>query len=194
MKKVFSCVWILLLLVACVGCSWLGRRKNPPEANTQLFYSGKILNKERLSQGGNLLLQPFQAGPKVEANSQLDKISFRIMKGVSDSLKGNRPYFNILLDDERTVQEADLVLQGYITEMHKTSALSGFLGKNKNNLGIEGKLVDTNTGEVLAVFSNTFEAQDKEEDHKKLGFRAGEDIGQFIVSQMGKINGEGEKQ
>ena len=159
-----------------------------------MFYSGKILNKERLSQGGNLLLQPFQAGPNVEANPQLDKISFRIMKGVSDSLKGNRPYFNILLDDEKTVQEADLVLQGYITEMHKTSAINGLFGKNKDNLGIEGKLVDKNTGEVLAVFSNTFEARDKEEDHKKLGLRAGEDIGQFIVSQMGKTNLEGEKQ
>ena len=91
--------------------------------------SGRIIHADKLSQGGNLLIIPFRAGPGVESNTRLDELSLKMIQGIAAELKDYRPYFQILTDQGK--EEPDVILKGFFTEVGQDAGLMGWIpGKN----------------------------------------------------------------
>ena len=164
------------------GCSWLNFQKTIPEEKVGFVPIGKIINLQRLKKGGKLLIIPFKAGEKVELNEQLDKAALRIVKGIAEALmEQDNSGFKILLANN--ADEADIVIKGFVREFKETSKIrKWFLRKKKISLGVEGKMIDFKTQEIICVFKDRQETTKKEEDHNSLGLVIGCGIGQFILS------------
>lgn len=144
---------------------------------------GKMINPDRLAKGGSVLLVPFRAGENVVASDELNKIAYRVMQGLSNSLGENPPYFKILINDKEALP--DYYIDGYFTRKQSTPDVAKmFLLRKKYVLGVEGKLMDANTNEVLATFSDTVESNNPEEDFVFLGFKVGINIGEFVHTNI----------
>jgi len=146
---------------------------------------GRIVDAERLQQGRNIAIIPFKAGVRAEATDELDRVALMIVKGVSDVFaddqSGKHAHFNLLTADHS--DNADLIVQGHITDMGKPSKLSQWvMFKRKIFLGVEGKIIDAQTGNVVLTFKDTTVTDTKGENYKDLGYRIGNNIGQYILS------------
>ncbi|MBP9853663.1 MAG: hypothetical protein KBD53_02210 [Candidatus Omnitrophica bacterium] len=191
-----SVFFILILYLA--GCSWIKTPSWVPfthKKNQEILQApdttvavkaipvdeGQMLAPEKLQKGGKILLVPFQAGGNVAATDELDKISFRVMQGISRSFEySSKPNFKILINLEQS--EPDFIIDGYFTVKKESSDFLSkwFFKKKKYVIGVEGKLMDANSKEVLAVFSDTVVSSSPQEDFINLGFKVGQNIGDFI--------------
>ncbi|MGE0267622.1 MAG: hypothetical protein AB7S78_04105 [Candidatus Omnitrophota bacterium] len=141
---------------------------------------GRMISPQKLQEGGKLLLVPFRAGGNVVATKELDKIAFRMMQGISIALEDNKPDFEILINLDQS--QPDFLIDGYFTVKKESSDFLAkwFFRKKKYVLGVEGKLMDANSREVIAIFSDTMASNSPQEDFVYLGFRIGQNIGDFI--------------
>lgn len=139
-----------------------------------------MISPQKLQEGGKLLLVPFRAGGNVVATKELDKIAFRMMQGISIALEDNKPDFEILINLDQS--QPDFLIDGYFTVKKESSDFLAkwFFRKKKYVLGVEGKLMDANSREVIAIFSDTMASNSPQEDFVYLGFRIGQNIGDFI--------------
>ncbi|MCK5178887.1 MAG: hypothetical protein KAR32_05095 [Candidatus Omnitrophica bacterium] len=194
MRKVVKagCFIALFLMIGCAHIPFLGKSSQPaddavessvPEQSVELndfVKKGQIVDAESLKQGKNIAVIPFKAGVGVEANEELDRIALMIVKGIADTFadaEGN--LFNILTAEN--LEGADFIVQGHVTSVKGPSKVSRWvLLKGHKRLGIDGKMVDAQTGEAIAVFAD--QATSETENYKDLGYRIGKNIGLFILS------------
>ena len=181
MDKIFSLS--LCFLLTAGGCAWLKSDNKGPSEATQYLQTVKVVDKERLSKGGKLLLVAFQPGSDVVADDEFDKITFMILKGIADELKTAKAPFELL--SAAQADDAELILEGWIKSTGKTSlARKMMFRKEKAELVIDGKIVDRNDGKTILVFTNAREAKNKTDEPKQLGLIMGYDLGQFIVNEL----------
>jgi len=181
MKHIVHIV-ILLVLATCVGCAWLSPKRESPVKTSGFIKVEKVINVDQLKEGGNLLIVPFRAGAGVEANEELDRIALMFVKGITDELKDNRPYFKILLADE--ADKAQVVIRGHVIELKRGSNFKKwFGGQRKISLTVKGKMINERTGEAILIFTDKRDTENKDETHSHLGYLIGQGIGRFIVSQ-----------
>lgn len=190
-----------ILLVYLTGCGWIKTPSWMPftQNKTREFpdkkeivavpetipvTEGRMITPEKLKGGGKILLVPFRAGNNVSASKELDKIAFRMMQGISVALKDNKPFFDILINLDQS--QPDFLIDGYFTVKKESSnfLVKWFFKKKKYVLGVEGKLMDANTREVIAIFSDTMTSSSPSEDFVFLGFRIGQNIGDFIRTSL----------
>ncbi len=185
MKQIqISLILVVSLLLSGCSLNPFKGKERVEEPQVKLAFNvevGRVINRERLMKGGDLVIKAIKAGPNVEATDQLDKISLSVVRGITDQLKGNKPYFSILLDEDDVSNK--LVMKGYVTEIKKISKKRWLIFKNKKKqMSVKGRIVDEKTGETILSFSDTIESKDQNKDYKALGYELGETIGQFIVS------------
>jgi hypothetical protein len=146
----------------------------------------RIVNVERFKEGGKLVILPLKAGVGVESNKELDKIALMIIKGVSEILERENGKITVVFDDG--AEDADLIMKGHIVERTVPGKMKKFVLMNKNiELGVEGKLIDRNTGETIVVFSDQQKTNLKEGNFLQLGYTIGQNIGQYIVTALQKL-------
>lgn len=181
------CFWYFLPLIILIsGCSWFSHKpKNPPVSsqNVQLF---KVIDDERLQQGGKLLISAFRAGPGIEANSELDKTAFMIIKGFADILGEGKSNFSIIGVDQ--AEQADFIIEGHMTKMTQSSKLRKwfFIGQKKRELAVEGKMIERSSGKELLIFADAQKSQTKKETHKELGERIGQHVAELLLESTRK--------
>ena len=170
----------------CGGCSWLGHHKSTEEtqesANLYLSDSSKIIDKALLKKGGKLAIIPFVAGPGVEVNEQLDKISLMIVKGLAEEL-GASGVFEIVTGE--AAKDADFILDGRITSIGQTAKWEKWATaslKNAVNLSVKGRITAVGSKDIVAVFSDERSARQSQQTRQQLGFMLGQDIGKFILT------------
>lgn len=192
---------LCVLVFYLTGCSWIkvpswmpfthqktGKVPEKKEAAVPVrslaVDEGRMISPERLKDGGKILLVPFRAGKNVFVSDDLDKIAFRMMQGVSTALKDNKPFFDILINLDES--QPDFLIDGYFTVKKESSDFMAkwFFKKKKYVLGVEGKLMDTDTREVIAIFKETMTSSSPDEDFVFLGFRIGQNIGDFIRTSL----------
>lgn len=187
-----ACVLLLFLFAGCSHIPFLGQPSRSSQETAEsvalepslgannLVKKGRVIDAPRLQQGGNIVAIPFKAGVGVEANQELDRIALTIVKGIADALEDDRESrFNILTAEDPQI--ADFIIQGHITKSDGPSRVRRWmLLKGQKTLGITGKVIDAQSGEAVAVFSDT--AKTKEEDFKGLGYHVGKNIGLFVLS------------
>lgn len=167
----------------CLGCASAKTKEPPPQAPLTSF---KILNEASLQKGGKLLIAPFRAGVNVEANEELNKIALMVVKGITEAIKEQgENNFEIL--SYAQAQEADLMIEGHITKLTKPSRMNRMgLGDQKISLGLEGNMVNLETGEKALIFSDLDERGQKGNTHQDLAYAMGRAIGQAIAAGINK--------
>lgn len=186
MKSFYSFVYfvvVLLVMTNFAGCSWIHHKTTSlSDEEVQFVETGKIVDRARLKEGGKILIVPFKAGPNVEADEYLDKVSLMIVKGLTDILETSDAQWQIIKSSEEASQ-ADLIIEGHVTALSKPSKMNRMVMQHKKNLGVKGKMMDQKTGKTVLVFTDSKKTDSRKEDHKYLGFLIGQDVAKFILSR-----------
>lgn len=172
-----SLLYIFLALLC--GCSWISKKPIVPKPIPKKLTENRV-DQESLRTGTYLAVTAFKAGPGVEANAELDKISSYIIKGIIDILTEKQSRLRVLVASEATT--ADFVIEGHITNLDKRNKFrSWILRSNKIELGIKAQLFDSKTGQKVLIFKHKQQRKEKNETHKDLGYRLGRTLGAFIA-------------
>ena len=151
------------------------------EVDTRYVDEGRIVDADRLNQGGNLLIVPFLAGPGVESNERLDELSLRMVQGIVSELEGNRPYFNILTNESK--EQADFVLRGFFIDVGSMSKLKSWLpGINEKEIAIKGQMTPRGSDKPVLLFEDSISTTDKAQQYIDMSYALGQDLGRFIRS------------
>ena len=178
-KLISICILSIFLLTGCLTLG--GKKKIAPVTAARPGSGERILQKERLQKGGNLLVVPFTAGVQVAATDELDRTSLMIVKGISETLAAASTSFKILNDADAI--KADTLLEGHVLQQKPAAHLNPKkLKRLKKFLKVDGKMTDAKTGEVMILFSKVRETTQNSQTFEELGFLLGKDIGQFILS------------
>lgn len=195
--KPLACLILTVFLAGCSGLTlpgWIplaGSKEVPlPEPIVEVPVSlpvsaGRMISSEKLAAGGKLMLIPFRAGEHVVATEELDKIAFRLMQGLALPLKDKRPFFEIIINSEKG-GEPDFLVDGYFVRKKESSSFLAkwFFLRKKYTLGVQGKVMDARTREVIATFEDHLTSTDPEGDFFQLGFDIGQNIGNFIQESI----------
>lgn len=173
-----------LILIFCLsGCSWFSSTPTVQAPRKSIaINSGRIVNPDRLNEGGKLLLVPFRAGAGVEANDDLDKTALMLVRGVLDVIGEDHPTFELVysMDDD-----PDFVLDGHIIEKVSPSKVKRWtLIGNKKRLKVKGKIVARDSGQTIVFFSDGQVAKTKKDDHSLLAIKIGQNIGRYVLSGL----------
>lgn len=163
-----------------------------------LLKSVRIVDQQRLQQGGAIAIIPFKPGQGIEADAHLDHVVLRMVKGASDVLlssaevasedwDGQTQRFQVLTAAD--AHQADLILQGYITAIQKPFRhLRWMRPRPTVKLAFQAKLIDRTTGRVVAVFEDdrSMKKQKKsiladKELLKALAYKIGKDVGRVLL-------------
>lgn len=181
--KNFLGMSLALSLIVCPGCSFFKPKKNIVQPPPPVILNGKIIQKERVAEGGRLLIVPFSPGETVEANAEFERVSLMIVKGVIETLQRQETPFTVL--DDATAHTADLILKGRMLRMQERRVFkSWFRKKTVGKLSVEGMMIDRDTGDVLARFSADKSGADDAGKLDALGYAVGRDIGQLLLSEL----------
>lgn len=169
-------------LMACLlasGCH--GARLT--ESSTVAQQPCKIVDAERLRQGGKLLIIPFSANAQVEATTQSEQISLMIVKGIAETLKKSGGPFEILSADNASA--AQLLLQGHIEEKSEKSQVKEWIHfENVLKLAVSLEIRETASQRRLAVMVYSLSEPSPKKDFLSLGYRLGKQIGQRLLTEI----------
>jgi len=162
------------------SCSLVGHKERPsPSLDTR---NHRVIKRETLQKGGKIVVIPFKPGVKVIADKQMDRTALMIIKGITARLHSGSTAFEVVLADR--AKEADFIIEGKIISMRSSSKFKQWLfGKKGVALSVEGKMVTRLSNDVVLVFSDIREENNKESSFKKLGYLVGIDIAQMILSE-----------
>ncbi len=142
--------------------------------------TGSVTDQALLTEGGDLALTPFKAGPRAEDNEELDHLSMMVLKGIKETLDRQNTSLHIIDSEEAKPQ---IVLEGYFEEYSKTGrAARMMMHKNKSSLVAEGNLWLVSTGKRLLTFSIKKKFNPKKEKPSNVAYAMGCEIGTFIAS------------
>jgi len=191
--QIMKYLFLLVLVLISSGCSLLKGKPKPAEPavafstsseNPKPLQDIKILDKEKFSQGGKILVVPFSPGVNVAANDEFDRASLMIVKGIADSLNGEAGARFTVLNAENA-ETADLILEGRIMSMKESGKLKKVVSfKDKKVLAVEGKMVDARSGAIVFHFTETQESINKKQDFIDLSSSIGQEIGKFLNSSI----------
>ncbi len=182
-QKITKFYFLLFLLVSS-GCLFHHAKNEQAVLPTTRSVSiGQVVDLSKIQKGGNLLIVPFRAGVGVEETTNLQKISLLIVKGISEVIEENNLPFTVL--NASNAQSADLIMKGHVTRFSETGKTKKWLPTQKKvSFGIEGDIVDRETGNVILHFSHQKIAREKNEDIKSLALNVSRDVGFFIAEQF----------
>ena len=176
-------LFLITGLTGLCGCSFFRRKVTVESPPNPFVQSGKIVNTKKLSKGGKLLIIPFSPGEDVAATSDMEKVAVMIVKGISETIMESDCPLEILV--AHNADTAQMIISGRVVKMSSTKGMKKWmLNKRQRSLGVEGKLIDKKTNQVIMYFSHERETSDSEESFEDIGLMIGKDIGKFILSGM----------
>ena len=175
----------ILVLWAAAGCShvpFMGEKTQPVPVEANAFVElGRIIDAQALKNGKGIAIVPFTAGVDVAATEEVDKAALMIIKGVSDVFGKAPGQFTVLTKEN--AETADFFIKGHVSDIQDFSKVGSWvLLKGQRSVSVEGKMINAQTGEAVLVFSDTQQTQENGEDHGRLGYLIGENVGHFILS------------
>ena len=176
-KILCLCITVSILNIACSHHT----RSISASASLKPFLpvnKGNIIQPALCQKGGLIQMIPFQAGPNVEANAELDQASLMMIRGVHDVLteKQSSPFQVVIGEKGNT---APFVLKGYITMINEPGKWERWVWHHKSKkIAVQGYLIDRQTGEKVLVFEDTVGSKDP---LGQLGHELGLRIGRFLL-------------
>lgn len=183
MLEFFSIMRKILILAAAhlmlAGCSFF-----QPSASLETVQEEgpevQILDAAKLSSTQSVFIVPFKAGVNVASTKELDRIALTIVQGLGESLRQSGS--PLQLNDAQGKDEADLLIQGHITQSLLKKSRIPTNKTQKKHLGIEGSVVDRKTRQKLLVFSHEKTALDRTTSLEDLGAQLGAEVGRKLMA------------
>ncbi|MCA9401837.1 MAG: hypothetical protein KC713_09430 [Candidatus Omnitrophica bacterium] len=172
----------VFLLFTSTGCLWMNEEPNTVVKAGPSYDIDRshVINADIFQRAEKIAVVPFNPGPGIPANEELDRISLMIVKGVAETINQQSSGLEVLVDEN--VGSAELILEGHITEVTKASLFKKMtLRSQERGVSVKGRLIDRKTGEPILVFTDTKEALEDKELLEDIGERIGRSIGQFIL-------------
>ena len=181
-RSILKTTLILCLAVVFFGCSHIPKKTTVPSSPDDGVV-GRVLDSASLRQGGKILIIPFTAGEGVAATDDLDKISLRLVRGLSVALEGQQKF--VVLSGDKA-QDADFVIKGRIVRVKEKKGMPQFLKARTamRYLSVEGEVVARKGSQTLAYFSNEAKNRDQSEKLEIMAERLGTNIGEFILKAI----------
>lgn len=179
--KIFS--FLLVVVCALTSCSFFKKSDATPVERRQISSDKEfiVVNNEKFSRGGGLLVLPLTAGVDVPATDQLDRISLRIVQGMVEAIQGQPGKFKLLMADDGDA--ADVFVRGHITRFSATSKVTKVIpGHQRKILAVAGEVLDAKTRQVLFKFVLKRKTETAKESWEDLGLRVGTEIGGRILA------------
>ena len=184
MKRIIIFILLALVISSSTACSMFRRNTAEVVSDEQLLrFDGKVLSSDRFAQEAGLLIIPFKAGAGVAATKELDNLALSMTKAISDSFKNKNVKLRILTASE--LQDADLVLKGYVTGIDDPDGLINKLRKKRIRFETQGQIVDIETGEIVIDFSSSIYSKNRG-DLSELAYQTGEAVANFILEHIGE--------
>lgn len=182
--KKFICLFVLICALTCIGCSNRASIKVTHGLVGSFSEHARVFQKEKLAQGGNLLVVPFSAGENVESSNELDRVSLMIVKGIADVLAAQNQPFKFMVRED--AQKADFVIKGRIVQVQEQNKSIQLWQRKIRKLSLQAQatILEVESEQVMAKFSLVKEAKDQEKDFDALGYRIGEEIGRFLLTTV----------
>ncbi|MCD4781912.1 MAG: hypothetical protein K8S27_15405 [Candidatus Omnitrophica bacterium] len=181
----FIYINLLIFLFVFNGCSWLNFSKQTPQ-RTAIIPSvslSRIIDQNRLFQGGKIYVKFFQPGVGVLANEQSDKLSLMILRGIGVMINETSGSFQIIL--EENYKEADLIIDGHLVEVGSTPKWHGwFMRPDKGSVEIKGRLYEKESGKVIAIFKEHMDFNRKKKSFEEIALILGQNIGSFLLESL----------
>ena len=172
---------LLISILTLSGCIGTQVEKPTISVNHGFADTNRVIDPQRIKQGGKLLIIPFKAGEEVEANDELNKVALMMVKGIAEELKVQDSPFTILTAED--ADTADLIIKGHVVKMNQTIGLKKWIpGQNGIDLKVNGEMIDKKSNKRLLVFSQQKTGKQPQEDFKSLGKNIGYDIGRYIMT------------
>jgi hypothetical protein len=187
MKPILLCLLCLMMGIGTTGCRSLFHRALPGSALTppsRPIHTTRIINIQRLQQGGKLLIIPFSPDVGVSACDESERIALRAVQGMAAGFDPLKTPFTILHADN--AETAELIMKGRIIKMKESGGIKLWVLQKKKNriLEISGRIVDPLTNETLAIFNHARESRDPTVTWEDLAGLIGQDIGKEIADRI----------
>jgi len=186
----------ILIFIFLSGCSWMPF-VSAPEKDIQIskyLNEVRIINTERLKDGGTLLVLPFRPGSDVMVDESFDKVVLMLTRGFIDVYEDEGDSFrdtNIDLIFSEKHYKADFTVDGFIIKKEKPSFFKKwFLFKRDIHLVIKGRIQDEQR-RTVATFRDKRSVSGKKGNHKQLARLIGQNIAKFILEL--EYNGKNNK-
>lgn len=174
----------LLFVATCIfsGCASHSVKGSVAPKIDELQDEARVIDAALLKSGGSLFIAPFRAGPGVEVDDRVEKVSLMAFKGIIEVLQKERNPFKIVTSED---EAANFVLKGHIVALWESRGMKKWVaGQEKSFLGIAGQMVERTTGKTVMSFSYRETAKLKKADYKSMAYRIGQRIGEFILEQL----------
>ena len=187
-RKLLGSGLVVCFLCFLCGCTFFQKNKTPVVKADKIDLEdsadsiGTVKDKARLVKGGNLLFVPFRAGSAVAATPELDQLSLSVVQGFAETLnKKSTPFYLLNAGNADT---AELILKGHFTKISNSGKIKKWMGMKSVVLGVEGKLIDRQTGEVVAHFSVQRSVKSKGQGRGEAAYGIGQEIAQFFIQEL----------
>ena len=174
-----------VLLVILSGCSMFGHQKVVQKKETfqqtpqQIQISGNIVAQEKLKRGSKIAFTDLKAGPLAVADEKTDRVSLKVIQGVTDVFLNSDAGITITNDPH----DANLVFEGYIEEFTQPGKFSKMiLMKHQSRISISGEVYERNTGLRVLSFASAKTFNTSKENSSQAALSIGNAIGQFICN------------
>ncbi len=190
---------VLIFIIASMSsCGWwifgkteepaAVREAPPPIIRHQPQISGRIVDRQRLQQGGKLVIVPFTAGSDVPAGEETDRLALRLIEGMAEGLQ-EQDLFQLVFD--REAERADLLIKGRIAEHRAPGLISRWLLRKKGKyLTISGQMLDPEDRELIMTFH--YRRKSKDKNFEALAAEMGRDLARFLTAGAGGEMSKGE--
>jgi len=177
--KNFISACLAIILFSSFGCGLFSRQVSQGVPQT---VRGQVISAALIPPGANVLIVPFSPGPMVVASDEIEHISLRLVKGMSEEIE-NSSDLKVLAGSR--AQEAQVVIKGRIKRICAKKYFWFFGQERAASLMVEGEAISRPGGQPIAHFTATISRQDKGGNFEALAEQLGRDIGTFFA-QIGR--------
>lgn len=180
----FEKSWLVIsILIFLQGCLFFPSPVKIDKSKNSFNLANRIIDPQRLKQGGGLIILPFKAGSNVEASDKLDAVSLEIVKGVSEYFSSNDTSHQFRILAQEQSQQAAFIIKGYITSfLEPQKGRLGLFRNNRKKIAIESWLIDAKTQKKIVYFREQKESKEFYDDLSTLGHSLGQQMAKFISS------------
>ncbi|MGA2192183.1 MAG: DUF4410 domain-containing protein [Nitrospirota bacterium] len=192
MKKLFL---IFALIALLVPAGSIARMKAPDVLDHEDIKTDESLSKYKsigikMFSADDVELKNVDDEEKRQLKNYLPDWREKLAKTIKNELNGDNFKAFVINDEGKNAGDADLILEGKITEINLGSQFSrvfwGF-GAGQSGLTVKGKLIDARTGKELATFEHENSSAMKSGDKWSLMEGEVSDLGNKIAKFIDKL-------
>jgi len=177
MKPKFFAIFLLIFCFS--ACAKLPAKATPKKDLGDVIFKAQRTDPGSTLEGG-LVIQPFRSGEGVPASLETDQASLMMIKGFTEDMAQKKSAINVIIDNNTS--KARFFIKGYITKYERSEGLVDYASKKMNVFAVEGKMVNLENNQIVAVFSASVQSIEKI-DFNDSAYKIGQRLAAYLIEQ-----------